>query len=146
MDATTISDFGQLDRAALTACFLTLFQRAPPPRASLAFLRINCAWELQARQHRAPARDARRRVLKLARRFEADPTHAPFPRPRIKPGTRLVRQWQGRTHTVTTTDDGYEYEGNRYASLSVIARTITGTRWSGPAFFGLPPDRRRHAL
>ena len=121
MDVTTISDFGQLDRAALTACFKTLFQRAP-------------------------ARDARRRVLKLARRFEADPTHAPFPRPRIKPGTRLVRQWQGRTHIVTTTDDGYEYEGTRYASLSVIARTITGTRWSGPAFFGLPPDRRRHAL
>ena len=52
-------------------------------------------------------------------------------------GTRLIRQWQGVEHCVTVLDDGFEYEGARYRSLSAIARAITGTRWNGPAFFGL---------
>jgi hypothetical protein len=57
--------------------------------------------------------------------------------PRIKPGTRIVRQWKGATHEVLVTESGYEYGGARFRSLSRIARKITGTRWSGPAFFGL---------
>ncbi len=57
--------------------------------------------------------------------------------PRIKPGTRLVRVWQGSLHEVTVLDAGFSYRGQTYASLSVIARQITGTRWSGPQFFGL---------
>ena len=52
-------------------------------------------------------------------------------------GTRLIREWQGVEHHVTVHDDGFEYQGCKYKSLSVIARTITGTRWSGPVFFGL---------
>jgi hypothetical protein len=62
--------------------------------------------------------------------------------PRIKLGTRLVRQWQGETHEVTLLDSGYAYRGQRYASLSEIARFITGTRWSGPLFFGLKTVER----
>ena len=52
-------------------------------------------------------------------------------------GTRLVREWNGERHEVTVTRDGYEYRGRPYKSLSAVARTITGTRWNGPAFFGL---------
>ncbi len=62
------------------------------------------------------------------------------PRPalsRLKPGTRLVREWRGAVHRVTVGEDGFDYHGARYASLSQIAREITGTRWSGPLFFGL---------
>jgi hypothetical protein len=55
----------------------------------------------------------------------------------FKPGTRLIRQWQDQTHVVTVKESGYEYQGSLYQSLSVIARLITGTRWSGPLFFGL---------
>ena len=55
---------------------------------------------------------------------------------RFKPGTRLVREWKGKTHEVILTDGGYEYLGKRYKSLSPIACEITGTHWSGPAFFG----------
>jgi hypothetical protein len=56
----------------------------------------------------------------------------------IKPGTRFLREWNGRTHEVTATADGkLLYSGKTYRSLSAIAREITGTRWSGPAFFGL---------
>lgn len=66
---------------------------------------------------------------------------------RVKPGTQFLREWQGRTHKVTATDDGrFLYRGKVYRSLSTIARTITGTRWSGPAFFGLNQNTepRRH--
>ena len=52
-------------------------------------------------------------------------------------GTRLIREWQGVEHTATVLDDGFEYQGRRYKSLSAIARAVTGTRWNGPAFFGL---------
>ncbi len=52
-------------------------------------------------------------------------------------GARLMRVWQGQTHHVTVLDDGFEWQGVRHGSLSAIAREITGTRWSGPRFFGL---------
>ena len=55
-----------------------------------------------------------------------------------QPGTQFLREWQGRTHVVTVNDDGdFVYQGTDYRSLSKVARAITGTRWSGPAFFGL---------
>ena len=56
---------------------------------------------------------------------------------RIKPGAILVRQWKGASHRVTVLEGGFAYEGKSYESLSEIARSITGTRWNGPRFFGL---------
>lgn len=61
--------------------------------------------------------------------------------PRIKSGTRILRKWRGETHEVVVTESGYEYRQTGYKSLSEIARKITGTRWSGPAFFGLRPSK-----
>src|SRR5262245_21923686 len=55
----------------------------------------------------------------------------------LKPGTILVRQWRGHTHIVLVHKDGFEHEGQRYRSLTVIAERITGAHWSGPRFFGL---------
>jgi Protein of unknown function (DUF2924) len=57
-------------------------------------------------------------------------------RQRFRAGTKLIREWRGKTHEVTLSDEGYHYLGNTYKSLSPIACAITGTRWSGPAFFG----------
>ncbi len=57
--------------------------------------------------------------------------------PRLKAGALLVREWQGKTHRVEVTADGYLWNGEHHASLSVIARAITGSRWNGPRFFGL---------
>lgn len=59
----------------------------------------------------------------------------------VKAGTRLVREWNGETHTVVVHADGIEWRGKRYRSLSVVAREITGARWSGPRFFGLTSKR-----
>ena len=57
----------------------------------------------------------------------------------VRPGTRLVREWRGRTHTVVVTEDGFEYAGRTFPSLTKIAHAITGAHWSGPRFFGLIP-------
>ena len=69
------------------------------------------------------------------------PQAAQTPVRRLKPGTRLLRAWHGTTYTVTVADPGFIYEGRTYSSLSLIAREITGTPWSGPAFFGLNKTR-----
>jgi hypothetical protein len=58
-------------------------------------------------------------------------------RHQLKPGTVLIREYQGQRHTVTMVRDGFEWQGTTYSSLSAIARAITGTAWSGPRFFAL---------
>lgn len=69
---------------------------------------------------------------------------------RLKTGTRLVREWNGETHTVLVTDDGLLFRSQRFRSLSHVARAITGAQWSGPRFFGLkrpvmpPPQGKAH--
>ena len=67
---------------------------------------------------------------------------APDPGVSLKPGARLVREWRGRTHTVTVTEDGFDYAGTSYPSLTRIAKKITGAHWSGPRFFGFVRDGR----
>ena len=62
-------------------------------------------------------------------------------RPQLKSGTRLLREWQGRTYEVVVLDNGLSWQGTQYRSLSAIARKITGTAWSGPLFFGLKQNR-----
>jgi hypothetical protein len=65
------------------------------------------------------------------------------PKAEIKPGTRLVREWHGVTHIVLVLEDGVEWKGKRFRSLSVVAREITGAHWSGPRFFGLQQTARK---
>jgi hypothetical protein len=72
------------------------------------------------------------RQLKRARSPEGS-----IPRRRMKVGTRVIRRWKGEIHEVDVTETAYQYRDHEYRSLSEIARKITGTRWSGPAFFGL---------
>ena len=79
-------------------------------------------------------------LLQIAQQTrEAKETGKPAPkaRPRLAPGTRLIRDWHGRTHTIDVLDGGFRYEEATYKSLSEIARLITGARWSGPRFFGV---------
>ena len=63
----------------------------------------------------------------------------------LRPGTRLVRQWQGKLHEVVTFEGSFMYDGQKYRSLSEIARAITGARWSGPVFFGLKKRKTKEA-
>jgi hypothetical protein len=86
---------------------------------------------------------ARRRLEALARSSALDrDVAARTPLLRLKPGSKLVREWRGRTHTVLVLEDGFEHDGKRFASLTQIARAVTRTHWSGPRFFGLTRPQR----
>jgi len=101
------------------------------------------AYKLQEQAYGGLRSEVRRRLEKIADAYRRSPasTARLEAGQSIKPGTRLLREWNGDTHQVVVLECGFEYRGERYKSLSVIARKITGTRWSGPAFFGLR-DRR----
>jgi hypothetical protein len=82
-----------------------------------------------------------RQLRQIAQQFKETGAANTPPRPELKPGTRLVREWQGRTYEVLVLDDGFSWQGTHHRSLSALARKITGTAWSGPLFFGLKPNR-----
>jgi hypothetical protein len=82
-----------------------------------------------------------RQLRQIAMELKQTGTAAIRLRPQLKPGTRLMREWQGRTYEVVVLDDGFSWQGTRCNSLSAIARKITGTAWSGPLFFGLKQTR-----
>jgi hypothetical protein len=108
-----------------------------PPHHGTALLRRRLAYELQARVDGDLPADVRHRLKRLQRAFKTNPAYTPSPSRGVKPGTVLTQTWRGVTHQVQATDQGFEYRGERYASLSEVARRITGTRWSGPLFFDL---------
>jgi len=113
------------------------WRRTEPPLGLSRDLLIRAlAYDLQERTHGGPSAVLRRRLRTLARASErgalsVDPCNVP------KAGSTLVRAWRGRAHTVLVQKDGFEYEGQRYRSLTVIAERITGAHWSGPRFFGV---------
>ena len=100
-------------------------------------MRRRLAYELQVRAYGDLTAETRRRLKRLHEAFKADPAYTPLPNFGLKPGTVLTRTWKGALHHVDVLDDGFEYQGERYESLSEIAGRITGTQWSGPLFFGL---------
>jgi hypothetical protein len=120
-----------------------LYRTAPPPGLSRDLLIRALANQLQERAHGGPTAAQRRRLQTLAGEFEKGGAFS-GPGSVLKTGTRLVRQWRGHTHTVLVREDGFDYEGQRYRSLSVIAERITGAHWSRPRFFGL--TKRASAL
>ena len=114
----------------------TLHHTGPPPGLSRDLIIRGVADKLQLRAHGGPSRALQRRVRILADEFEKGVCSFD-PGGMLKSGATLVRQWRGHTHTVLVCEDGFEYEGQRYRSLTVIAERITGAHWSGPRFFGL---------
>ena len=111
--------------------------RAEPPLGLSRDLMIRTlANKLQVRAHGGPGRALQRRLETLAGEFEKGALSF-APGVVLKIGTTLVRQWHGHTHTVLVNEDGFEYAGQRYRSLTVIAERITGAHWSGPRFFGV---------
>jgi hypothetical protein len=111
--------------------------RSEPPRISRDLLIRGSGYRLQEIQHGGLGKTTRRKLKTLAKMFRATGRVAPDPGLSLKPGARLVREWHGRTHTVTVTEEGFEYAGMSYPSLTKVAKRITGAHWSGPRFFGL---------
>jgi hypothetical protein len=111
--------------------------RSEPPRISRDLLVRGIGYRHQELQYGGLGKSTRRKLKTLAKMFQTTRQVAPDPGLSLKPGARLVREWRGRTHTVTVTEEGFEYAGVSYPSLTKIANKITGAHWSGPRFFGL---------
>ena len=111
--------------------------QAPPPKTLRKELMVPLlSYRIQERAHGGLSLQARNRLKQIAAGLPKGPRSA---RQVVAPqeGTRILRQWRGEMHEVRCTDDGLFYRGEKYSSLSKIAFVITGTKWSGPAFFGV---------
>ena len=127
---------GLVDRSTqeLRRDWRTLHHTGPPLGLSRDLIIRGLADKLQQRAHGGPSRALQRRLQVLAGEFEKG-ARSFDPGGVLKTGATLVRQWRGHTHTVLVREDGFEYDGQRYRSLTVIAERITGAHWSGPRFF-----------
>jgi Protein of unknown function (DUF2924) len=108
-----------------------------PPRISRDLLTLGIAYRIQEIEHGGLGKATLRKLRTLAKTLRTSGRVGPTPSLSLKPGARLVREWRGRTHTVTVTEDGFEYAGTNYPSLTKVAREITGAHWSRPRFFAL---------
>jgi hypothetical protein len=128
-----IDEIVQADRPALVERWQSLFDREPPAHVQIALLRRVLAWHAQDQsidgQWTGP-----KGAVRLQRALRPTKTGSA---PTLAPGTRLLREWQGVTHEVLVTPQGFVHQSNTYRSLSGVAKAITGTHWSGPVFFGI---------
>jgi Protein of unknown function (DUF2924) len=133
------AEVAQPEAASLQAGWTSLFGRPPPKGMSRRLLELATAYEAQARIHGGLKPAVRRKLLQAAQPAAGSSMEKSrrLALGTLSPGSRLVREWHGRSHTVEVTEDGFLYEGHRYRSLSSVARRITGARWSGRRFFGL---------
>ena len=125
-----------LDLEGLRREWRRLYHREPP-RISRDLFVLRLGYRLQEIAQGGLSKAARRKLQTMAKALRTNGRVGPAPGLSLKPGARLVREWGGRTHTVTITEDGFEYAGENYPSLTKIAQKITGAHWSGPRFFGL---------
>ena len=124
---TELTALESMPLADLRAAWMRIV-RTSPPKVGASVLRLALAHHLQSKVNGGVTKAIERQLLEIAGGTAAV---------RTNPGTRFVREWRGRVHVVTLSDDGrYRWNDRDWNSLSLIARTITGTQWSGPAFFG----------
>jgi len=112
------------------------------PKLSYDLLVLGIAYKLQEIDNGGLGKATLRKLRTLAKRLRDTGKVGPIPMLGLKPGARLVREWHGRTHTISVTEGGFEYNGETYASLTKIAKQITGAHWSGPRFFGMSGKER----
>ena len=147
--ARDIQALGRMTPAELRSAWRETFKQSAPP-LSPEFLARAIAYRLQERQHGGLTSPVKRELARLTRLVARTGECRPANHISLKPGTRLVREWNGRALNVLVCDEGFELDGRQYASLTQIAHDVTGTRWSGPRFFGLksrkaPPSRGKIA-
>ena len=111
--------------------------RSQPPRLSRDLLVRAIAYRIQELRYGGQSKATKRKLAALGKAHQLDEKIVVEGAREIRAGSRLMREWNGRTHIVTVEEEGFLYAGRRYRSLSAIARDITDARWSGPRFFGL---------
>lgn len=130
-----LAELPSMSPAQLRALWRECWRRLAP-EVGPDLLRRGIAWKLQSRMHgdlpNGVGRSMDLSAARLRRGKELTGKSAS-----LRAGSRLVREWRGKTHHVIVLDDGFEHEGRRYSSLTQIASAITGVHWSGPVFFGV---------
>ena len=130
--ARELAALAELDRTALLERWRMAFGRDAPPRLSRTLMEKAIAYDLQVKAFGGLSARIRR-TLRAVAKADGRSSLSKLP----SRGTRLIRAWHGTVHEIEVLEDGYLWRGERHRSLSAIARAITGTRWSGPRFFGL---------
>jgi hypothetical protein len=134
--AQKIAELPTLTKTQLLPIWAKNFPSPPPPKLRKELMVPILAYRMQERQFGGLSHSARRRLQEIARTLPGKGGRRLEPASAPETGTKLIRLWRGQVHEVIATDEDYIYNGERYASLSKIAKVITGTHWSGPAFFG----------
>src|SRR6266446_806876 len=136
-----LSRLPNLDIRELRDEWRRLYKSGASPHLSRELLIRAVAYRMQEVALGGLRPEPQRQLRQIAQELKQTGETAKRFRPQVKPGTRLMREWQGRTYEVVVLDDGFSWLGTRCNSLSAIARKITGTAWSGPLFFGLKQNR-----
>ena len=136
-----LSRLPKLDLRELREEWRFLYKADASPHLSRELLIRAVAYRMQEVALGGLRPEPQRQLRQIAQELKQTGAAAIRLRPQLKPGTRLMREWQGRTYEVMVLDDSFSWQGTHYRSLSAIARKITGTPWSGPLFFGLRQNR-----
>ncbi len=137
-----LTELESLSYQGLQEEWLRWYQVPPPARVSRKLLLLGVGWKIQERAFGGLSAATKRRLTTIAKSLKQGEGVPANRAAQLKPGTRLVREWHGQMYTVTVVEEGLEWRDQVWRSLSVIAREITGQRWSGPRFFGLRSPRR----
>ncbi len=135
--AVKLAALSDMSHANLRAEWRRLFRSHPPRHIRGDLLVLAIAWKIQENAHGGLTAAEIRRLTRIADDLKAHGRPSNDTAIRVKPGLKLVREWRGETHDVLVLENGFEWNGQCWRSLSAIAREITGTPWSGPRFFGL---------
>lgn len=138
-----LSSLPNLQKTALSKLWQELFKTDPPAALRKELMIQFLAYRMQEEEFGGLSNGSHRRLRDVLSKLRGDSNKSVSAGHTIKPGTRLIREWKHEVHIVNVEEETYEYRGARYESLSQIARLITGTRWSGPLFFGLKDKRNR---
>ena len=136
-----LSRLPELNLGELRQQWRILYKTEASPHLSRELLVRAVAYRMQEVALGGLRSGRQRQLHQIAQEFKETGETRLRARPELKPGTRLVREWQGRTYDVLVLNDGFSWQDTHHRSLSAIARKITGTAWSGPLFFGLKPNR-----
>lgn len=140
--ATELAGFPELGRGELIERWKALYGNTPPKNISRQLIVRAIAYKMQEKTYGGLKPATKKFLAKIVEDLKAGKEQPSAPSPAvIKPGTRLLREWHGKTYEVEVIADGVLFNGKRYRSLSEVARVITGVKWSGPLFFGLKGKR-----
>jgi hypothetical protein len=142
MDASPqphVTSLAQLTPQELRTLWPQWFDRPPPAKIRRELLIRALAYRMQERAAGGLTTATRTKLREIAKAVKNKSVDKVNAAPRLTPGTHVIREWGNERHQVTVEAVGFVYRGQRYRSLSEIARRITGTRWSGPLFFGVTP-------